>query len=184
MKKGFMILHIILIMMLIVGCDSNDQENAAESQEPDTVTAQATEPEEGTEEDNSPEISEEEPDAQEEQTDAVDAQKVKEYLSILGLDDNADYTVLDQFPVEGSDEKSILMDINGIDQEQFDAAIEAMEKNGCYLVSDIMVDEEKHTTSRQYRNADDTLYIEMVYSSDADYINIIFTPINLDGEES
>ena len=40
-----------------------------------------------------------------------------------------------------------------------------------------MTDEERNTKSRQYRNADDTLYIEMVYSVDAEYINIIFTPI-------
>ena len=103
-----------------------------------------------------------------------------EYLEILGFDEDADYTVLDQFPIEGSDEKSILMDINDIDQEEFNAVVQAMEEKGCYLVSDIMTDDERNTVSRQYRNADDSLYIEMVYSADTEYINIIFTPINLD----
>ena len=179
MKKRLLIFTLVILIIMLAACGGTE-ENAVESQETNAAVSNETGPAAEVQTDEMPQNTEE---GDDEEADAVDEQKVKVYLGILGLDDNADYTVLDQFPIEGSDEKSILMDINGIDQEQFDTIIQYMKDCGCYLVSDPMVDEEKHTTALQYRNADDTLYIEMVYSADAYYINIIFTPININGEE-
>ena len=183
MKKGLMFLLIVLLIMSVAACGSKE-EGTTELQSLNAVVQEA-EPTVKAEESQTSQISENSAEeTEEEQTDAVGEQTVMEYLGILGLDENAKYTVLDQFSIEGSDEKSILMDINNIAKDQFDAVIQAMENNGCYSVSDPMINEEKQTTSLQYRNEDDTLYIEMVYSAGADYINIIFTPINLSGGEA
>jgi len=182
MKKVLVLIHIVLIIMFAVACGGTDDKTAKTQETEAKAVSEEVVPTENPQESKAPTEPAEETEVQEvqeEQTDAVDEQKVLEYIQIFGLDESAEYSNLDYFPIEGSDEKSILMDINGIDGEMFDAAIEAMEANGCYLVSDIMRNEEKNTTSMQYRNADDSLYIELMYSADAEYINVIFSPINL-----
>lgn len=169
------ILAVILIVSMAACSIDEDTVNVQETEKiPEAeVTEPTVKPQESQTSKESVEVTESE-DKQEEE----DIQKLLEYLKILGLDENTQYTILDKFPIEGSEDISILTDIIGIDEEAFEAIINTMEANGSHLVSDIMRDEERQTTSMQFRNADDTLYIELVYSTDAEYINIIFSPIN------
>ncbi len=183
MKKIIITLSILLFILAISACGDNnnvqvtEDENLENVQEMDTTVVEVTEPTAEPQDNQTPKESESKADLEEEQAE-TDRQKLLEYLQILGLDENTQYTLLDKFPIEDSEEVSILTDIIDIDDEAFNEIIDTMKSNGCYLVSDIMIDEEKQTTSMQFRNADDSLYIELVYSADSDYITIIFSPIN------
>jgi len=107
---------------------------------------------------------------------AADSQKTIEYLALLELDPSCDFELRDTFPVNNSNEKSYLINIKNISEEEFTYIKEALENNLFFLVSDIISDDEKETRIYQYSNKKN-LYVEIVFSYGSKYLDVIFTPI-------
>ena len=128
MKKVLILLHIVLLVLLNACSDGTvSAGNTPESQVTDSTDVQQIKATEDAQVSQTAEILVEEDILDE--TEEWDEQKVMGYLAMLGLDESVEYTVLDQIPIEGSDEKSILMDINSISQGRFNVVIETMEAN-------------------------------------------------------
>ena len=103
-------------------------------------------------------------------------QKSLEYLMLLGLDENCSYELRDTFPTGNGDEKSYLLNVTNITDDDFPAIQSSLESNGFNIISDIMEDPDKQARSYQYSNQND-LYIEIVFSYGANYFDVMFTPI-------
>jgi len=106
---------------------------------------------------------------------AIDDEKVIEYLDVLGLDETCEYELRDTFPIENSDNKSYMINISGVLEDDFTAIEAALAANGFNIVSDIMEDEERQARSYQYSDGE-MLYIEIVYSYGAEYVDVHFVP--------
>ncbi|MBN2878736.1 MAG: hypothetical protein JXN65_03805 [Clostridia bacterium] len=106
---------------------------------------------------------------------AIDHEKVMKYLDVLGLDDTCAYELRDTFAVENSDNKSYLINISGVLDDDFTAIEAALAANGFNIVSDITEDEERQARSYQYSDGK-SLYIEIVYSYGAEYMDVHFVP--------
>lgn len=108
---------------------------------------------------------------------AIDNEMTLEYLSFLGLDETCSYTLGDTFPTGNGDDKSYLVNVTNISDEDFAAIQQALESNGFRIITDIMEDTEKQFKSFQYSN-ETSLYIEIGYSYGAEYFDVHFVPIS------
>ena len=172
-----MVIILILAAGMMAGCAETAPESTETAEEQTVVqTEESEETEEPSEVQPSSETDSEESNDEEsdEESKEAETQKILEYLAVLGLDSSAEYTNVDWFDIDGSDEKSLILFILNISEEQFDEIEQYLVQSGYTHPQDPTYAEDTHTRFMQYSN--DTLFMELGYFEDDDYINIIFTP--------
>ena len=173
MNRFYVFLAAILlsIALIFAGCSKDENDEKTEKEPTATEAAEDNQSENNTDEEKLLIAPAEDPQI------AADNTQALEYLSILGLDETAAYELRDTFPTGNGDDKSYLLNITGISEDDFAAVQQSLQNMGFGIVSDIMEDTERQTKSFQYSN-ENNLYIEIVYSYGAEYFDVIFTPIS------
>ena len=159
MKKIILFILAIIIVLCIsmTACSTPKNEDAVESH-----TEEEKEEELLVEQTEDPQI-------------ALYNEQTLEYLSLLGLDENCTYQLGDTFPSNVEGKKMFLVSVTNITEDDFINIQNALESNGFKIVSDIYIDDERNTRSYPYSNEED-LYIEIVFSYEAGYFDVGFTP--------
>ena len=173
MKKTLLLTTVVLLCVLLTtACTSAEQTPAPERKDAAADVSDTTQttqtPEDTPAEQSEPEKQAEDDDAE------YKEQKILVYLSVLGLDEQTEYTVCDWFDIEGSDDKSLLIDILNISEERFDEVEAYLRTNGFTHPQDPTYDEVNNV--RFIHNSNDSLFMEMGYFENEMRINIIFTP--------